>query len=188
LLIAARDYDATTFAFVSKHRRPAAMFVLVSAAAAGLTIWLVPGGGSSASATPTGDPVSFLRGVVSGIAANEYERIWPTLHPAQQRVATRDLYVRCEKLSPIPGKLDSIRVVRAVDRRIAIAGVEGGTVESKAVTFEVRLVNAQRSTSVVVTTTHAVAVDGHWRWILTPRRFAIYRSGTCPSAGPGSTS
>jgi hypothetical protein len=41
---------------------------------------------------------------------------------------------------------------------------------------------------VVTQTVHAVAVAGHWRWILSPSRFAVYRSGTCPTAGPPSAS
>ena len=33
-----------------------------------------------------------------------------------------------------------------------------------------------------VHTVHAVAVEGEWRWILSPRRFGIYRSRACPTA------
>ncbi len=160
----------------------------MAAVAAALTVWLASRGDSGASATPRSDPVVFLRGIVRGVAANDYAGVWPTLHPAQQRVATRALYVRCEKLSPVAGKLDSIRVVRAVDRRIEVAGTGEGLVDSKAVTFEVKLRDRLLGTSVAVTTAHAVAVDGRWRWILTPQRFTTYRSGGCPSAGAPPTS
>jgi hypothetical protein len=51
------------------------------ATATGLTVWLVGSGGGSTRATqPTDDPVLFLRGIVRGIARNEYDRIWPSLH------------------------------------------------------------------------------------------------------------
>jgi hypothetical protein len=160
--------------------------VVVTAAAAALSVWLAGGGGgsSTAAAQPGGDPVVFLRGIVRGIAANDYERVWPTLHPAQQRVATRQAYVRCEHLTPIAGHLDWIRVVRAADERISIPG-DKGFVVSKAVTFRLRLSEPALDTFVDVTkTVHAVAVDGRWRWILSPRRFAIYNSGTCPTTAP----
>jgi hypothetical protein len=162
-----------------------AALAIVIAAGTGVAVWLVAGGsGSSGSAAPPkDDPVVFLRGIVQGIAANDYELVWPKLHPAQQRVATRQVYVRCEQLSPIPGHLDWIRVVGTADERITVAGDEG-VVDSKAVTFRLRLSEPSLDSAVVVTrTVHAVAVEGHWRWILTPKRFASYRSGSCPSAG-----
>ena len=32
---------------------------------------------------------------------------------------------------------------------------------------------------VVPMTVHAVAVEGQWRWILSPKRFELYRSKSC---------
>jgi hypothetical protein len=171
----------------ARAARSRVLFAVLAAAvalAAGLSVWFAYGG-SGAAAQPKEDPVVFLRGIVRSIAANDYERVWPTLHPAQQRVATRDLYVRCELLSPVPGHLDRIRVLRSVDEQIAIAGAGGGLVDSKAVTFELKLSEPATAASVVVTkTVHAVAVRGRWRWILSPSRFASYRSGSCPGTGP----
>jgi hypothetical protein len=37
---------------------------------------------------------------------------------------------------------------------------------------------------VVTQTAHAVAVDGRWRWILSPERFATDRPGSCPNDVP----
>jgi len=48
----------------------------------------------------------------------------------------------------------------------------------------VRLSDAIEGGVVVTQTAHAVAVDGRWRWILSPQRFATYRSGACPAYGP----
>jgi hypothetical protein len=36
----------------------------------------------------------------------------------------------------------------------------------------------------VTVTAHAVAVKGHWRWILTAKRFASYREKECPGFEP----
>jgi hypothetical protein len=187
LLISSRQYDSVTFPFRSKPRALAAA-AAVAGLAAGLAVWLASRDGGSANARPKDDPVVFLSGIVRAVAANDYERVWPTLHPAQQRIATRPLYVRCEQLSPVAGHLDSLKVVRAVNRRISVAGAGEDLVDSKAVTFEVTLSEGSTGASVVVRqTAHAVAVDGRWRWILSPRRFATYRSGDCPTDAPPPT-
>ena len=147
-------------------------------------VWIV-GSGSGESARPADDPVVFLRGVVTKIAANDYGTVWRTLHPAQQRIATRDAYVQCEQLSPIPGHLDSIRLVRAATERIAIAGDEG-KVDSEAATFRVTISEPALNDEVVVPmTVHAVAVEGKWRWILSPKRFELYRSKSCVGSASG---
>jgi hypothetical protein len=181
-----REYDGTT-ARRTKHR-----WVLGVAAAAiavgvgvGVGVWASEDGGSASP--PAEDPAVFLRGIVSGIAANDYGAVWQRLHPAQQRVATRAVYVRCEQLTPIPGHLDWIRVVAAKDERITVPG-DAGMVDSKAVTFRLKLSEPVLKESVIVTkTVHAVAVDGNWRWILTPERFGIYRTKSCPTASAAPT-
>jgi hypothetical protein len=179
LLIGTREYDGTTATRRKQH------WVLGVAAAAiaigvGVGVWASGGGGSDKQ--PPDDPAVFLRGIVSGIAANDYGTVWQKLHPAQQRVATRAVYVRCEQLTPIPGHLDWIRVIAAKDERITVPG-DAGMVDSKAVTFRLKLSEPVLKQSVIVTkTAHAVAVDGSWRWILTPERFGIYRTKSCPTA------
>jgi hypothetical protein len=90
--------------------------------------------------------------------------------------------VRCEQLTPIPGHLDWVRFVRAKDERITVPG-DTGVVDSKAITLRLKLSEPVLKESVIVTkTVHAVAVDDTWRWILTPERFGIYRSKSCPGA------
>lgn len=171
------EYDGTTGPPTNTHR------VLGLAAAAVVVAVLAAGCGSgSAAKQPADDPAVFLRGIVTSIAANDYGTAWQRLHPAQQRVATRTAYVRCEQLTPIPGHLDWIRVVSAKDVRINVPG-DTGTVDSKAVTLRLKLSEPVLKQSVIVTkTVHAVAVDGRWRWILTPARFGSYRSKSCPGA------
>jgi hypothetical protein len=147
-------------------------------AAVGLGVWLVTADGSSKDARPATDPVVFLRSVVAKIAANDYDRVWETLHPSQQRVATKELYVQCEQLSPIPGRLDSVELVNAKTERIAVAGE--GKVESEAASFRVKITDPTLGAHVVVPmTVHAVAVDGRWRWILGPKRYDLYRTKSC---------
>jgi hypothetical protein len=184
LLIGPGEYDPTTGS-PGKQQWALGVAAVAIAVGVGAAVWAVTR--DDEAAQPAADPVVFLRGIVSRIADNDYAGVWPSLHPAQQRVATRGVYVSCEAMTPIPGHLDWIRLVRAGDERITVPG-DRGVVTSKAVTFRLKLSEPALDASVVVTqTVHAVAVDGRWRWILSPKRFGIYRSRACPTAESGQT-
>jgi len=179
LLIAAGEYDATTAAPKKQHW---ALGVAAIAIAVGVGAAVWAGGRDHGTQRPSGDAAVFLRGIVSLIANNDYSGAWPSLHPAQQRVATRTLYVQCEQLTPIPGHLDWIKLTATKDERINVPG-DKGLVDSKAVTFRLRISEPVLKEAMMrEVTVHAVAVDGRWRWILSPQRFGVYRSKSCPSA------
>ncbi len=136
-----------------------------------------------------GDPVLFLKGVVRQIVGNQYARAWQTLAPAQQRLVPEREYVRCESASPIPGRLAWIKVVRAYDEPVEVAGATGAAVSAKAVTFRLKITDPALRDSVVVThTVHAVPAGSRWAWILPPDRFRLHRSGTCGVAPAGAPS
>lgn len=163
-----------------KHRLALAAGAVLVALGAGLAVWFVGHGGE---ARPAEDPIAFMRTVIRQVAANDYDRLWLKLHPAQQRVATREAYVECEQASPIPGHLDWIRLVSSRSERIKVAG-DTGTVVSQAARFEVRLSEPVLKDHVIVPmTVHAVPVEGRWRWILSPLRFEKYRTNTCLGTG-----
>jgi len=146
--------------------------LVAAAVAGGLVVAFARGSGEG-----PGDPAAFMTNLVEEIAANDYATAWQTLHPAQQRIATRDAYVSCESQSPIPGKLSSVQVVDISDEDVEVAGE--GTAAGKAV--RVKLSIAGLGDPVVLTHTgHAVAVGDHWTWILPPERFAEYKAGRCP--------
>jgi len=135
---------------------------------------------NGAAQTHRGDAVAFLSNVVRLIAANQYQSAYPLLHPDQQRLVSEDDYVACEMTSPIPGKLSSLRVLRTGRNRIHVAGSSTARVPSTAVTFRLRLTGSSPGESATLDlTAHAVAVAGRWAWILSPRRLALHRSGTC---------
>lgn len=137
------------------------------------------------SASRLGDPVAFLRRVVSEIAANQYATAWRTLAPAQQRLVSRAAYVACESLSPIPGKLASLTVVKVFKEPVTVAGPESADVQATAVTFRIEIVGAALRDSVVVQhTVHAVEASGRWAWILPATRLGLDRS---PGCGAGKT-
>ncbi len=130
-----------------------------------------------------GDPVSFLRRVVSEIVANDYASAWKTLDPAQQKLVPQAEYIRCESLSPIPGELTSVRLVARTEQSIAVPGTSSGPVPSTAVTFRLTITSPTLHDSVVVVhTVHAVRAGGRWAWILPAGRLDLHRSGTCTDA------
>lgn len=148
-----------------------------------LAVSLVHGGDRTASPPPLGptsDPGAFMTRVVRLVAQNRYDRAWASLHPLHQRAARRSEYVRCELLTPIPGRVKSIDVLRVTDKRVRLAG--GGTVAGKAITIRLTLSAGPSLGSEIVHTVHAVAVGGRWAWILSPERFGEYRANRCAGA------
>jgi hypothetical protein len=136
--------------------------------------------GNASGQVRRGDAVPFLDHVVRLLAANDYEGVYPLLHPQQRRLVSAAEYVACEQSSPIPGRLSSLRVVETRRERIHVAGTAAGRVPSTAVSFELRLTGSAPGESATVDlTAHAVSVAGRWTWILSARRLALHRSGTC---------
>jgi hypothetical protein len=120
-------------------------------------------------------------------ATGQYELAWKSLHPLHQEVAPERIYVRCENLTVFPGRLIKVSVLNVKDEPVRIAG-EKASVASKAVTLRVSVNSPGIPRPVVVKDTyHAIAVDGHWTWILTRENFAEYKAGHCPGTAPPST-
>ena len=162
----------------------AILAVAAAAAIAAAAIVLGSSGGSGNAAQPKDDPVQFLRGVVAQIVGNDYADAWQTLHPAQQRVVSKRDYVRCELQTKIVGHLDSLTLVRAFDDFVLVAGGGVRPVKSKVATFRLRLSEPGVGVITFTHSVHAIAVGGHWRWILTPHRYELYRLGGCSQAPP----
>ena len=167
-------------------RLPAAM--AVAALASGGAVVLA--GGELASPRPAAaqpaerdTAVPFVRTVVRLIAENRYAAAWPLLHPSHRRAAGRSEYVSCERQSPIPGRLVSVRAGAEFDAAVALA--PGVRVESRAVPIRVVLLDlATLQRTEVRDTVNAVRVGDHWTWVLPPDRVARYRAGACPDAPP----
>jgi hypothetical protein len=146
----------------------------VAAAAAAAALVLRFGGDD------LGDPGQFIAGVVRDLAGNDYEGAWGTLHPLHQGFVARGEYVACEGQSPIPGHVSSLQVLSVADKRLSLPG-QTGKIDAKAVRIKLALAVEGGDPIVVTTTGHAVAVGGHWSWILPADRLAEYRAGRCPS-------
>jgi hypothetical protein len=129
---------------------------------------------------PTGAS-AFTVHVVRLIAANRYSEAWTLLYPAHRTIVSRAAYARCESLSPIPGRLESVRVLSVTREAVPVPG-QDATVPGESVRLRIVIVGLGR---VVVTHTfHAVRADRRWTWILPPERYLLYLRGRCPDAPP----
>jgi hypothetical protein len=161
--------------------------VVIATLCAALFLTAGCGGGSDGGGPPTQTPGLFMTSLVREKATGQYELAWKSLHPLHQRVASEKDYIKCENQTVFPGHLIKVSVVRVIDEPVRIAG-ETESVASKAVTLKVAVNSPGIPKPVVVTDTyHAIAVDGHWTWILTADNFAQYKAGRCPGVAPPST-
>ena len=156
-------------------------FVAAAAAVVTLVTIVRPNGESHAATAPRTDPAAFVTRIVGFVVRDEYGRAWDDLYPAHQKVASRQEYVDCEQQTPVGGVVRSIEVLDVADEQARIPG-ESRRVAAKAVKLRVTLVEpATHARDVFTHTFHAVLVGARWTWILSPPRYALYRSGSCGS-------
>ena len=165
----------------STHPKALAVTVALSVLAAVLCVGAgsartIPGGPTP----PRHQAVAFLTGVVGDLAANRYDVAWERLAPAQQRLVPRSTYVRCESLSPVPGRLVSIVPRWTRTEEVELPGAPSSSVASVAVRFDVRIAGSLEEGFVTVpVTAHALWIDRRWRWMLPARRLQQHRAPSC---------
>ena len=117
----------------SRTRLALAAGALLVALAAGLAVWLV---GRRLLLESSGPPATRSS---SCAASSARSRRTTTTAPGRSSTPhssewRRHAYVHCEQLSPIPGQLDSIKLVGMTGERITVPG-DSGPVDSKVATF-----------------------------------------------------
>jgi hypothetical protein len=128
-------------------------------------------GGGGAPEQPAGE---FVDGLFSRIFDGRHASVWDDLYPPHQRVATRARYVSCGEGEPAIDDSAAVEVLDVRDEMWQVAG-EPESRESKAVTFRITVAgNGATSTG------HLIAVDGRWRWILSPADYQAFSAGQCP--------
>jgi hypothetical protein len=158
------------------RRLAVAASVLATFAAAGCS-----GDGAEAQAVAE-DPRVFVTTLVHDVAAGRYGAAWEHLYPPHQQVATRTAYLRCEPLTPFPGRISSLEVRRVWLEPVRISG-RGQDMSSTAVRLRLTVRSASRAAERFETTFHVVDVDGHWKWFLPSVRYVAYREGRCLTDG-----
>ena len=105
---------------------------------------------------------------------------WQTLYPAHKFVARRSVYVSCEKSTPWPAPIQSAELVGVRRASFRVPGV--GIVSGAAVAVRIAVKwYGERDPITFVHTFHLVPVHGHWTWLLSPQRYALYRHDGCGS-------
>lgn len=141
---------------------------LAFAALAALSVGVACGGGNgNGGETASEAIVRHLRLLSDGDAG----ALWDELHPAQQAIVPRDLYIRCAEQQSI--ELSNIRALR--ERPEPSLSIDGTnlTVPATAVTVEFTFAGTKQTE-----TFHEVDVDGRWRWVLSDPE--PYVRGECP--------
>lgn len=123
---------------------------------------------------------AFAAHIVRLIGENRYAEAWNSLHPLHQQAAPLERYVACENLTPIPGRIASIRTLRVWDTPVRVAGlperVRGAKVKLRIVVSDPSALER----TAVVKTVGVVRVAGRWAWLLPPSRYDAYAAGECP--------
>jgi hypothetical protein len=123
---------------------------------------------------------AFALRIVRLIGANDYADAWTYLHPLHQQAAPRDRYVECENQTPIPGAITRIKIVRAWDASVHVAGL-GTPVAGTKVMLRLVITDASIPAQVTVTKTVGLTqVSRRWVWMLPADRYAAYVAGECP--------
>lgn len=128
------------------------------------------GGGGS----PEQSAGEFVDGLFSRIFDGHHASVWEDLYPPHQEVATRARYVSCSEEEPAVEDPAVVEVLGVRDEMWQVAG-EPDSQESKAVTFRITIAG-----SGATSTGHLIAVDGRWRWILSPDDYQAFSAGQCP--------
>ena len=135
------------------------------------------GGGGGGAATGGGggnqSAADFIDQVTTQFSRGQSGPLWDTLHPADQAVVSRARYMTCQGNDGFD--LQNFTVLASYADTIQVAGKA-----TPSTAVSVRVTSDEGTTTA---TSHAVRVNGRWRWILPPADYAAYAKGRCPSTG-----
>ena len=126
------------------------------------------GGSSKSASTPSA--ADFVKRITLEFSRGQSGRLWDELHPADQAVVSRALFVKCEGNEGFG--LRKMQVLYTYDDQAFVAGTSHA---AKAVTLRVT-----SDDGVTTATMHAISVHGKWRWTLPPADYTAYAKGKCP--------
>jgi hypothetical protein len=121
---------------------------------------------------------SFLRDVIHMKTKQQFGRMYSSLHPAQQAVVDRDLYIDCEyqkaEALGMSLKLTGWKTVKTSPQKMRIPATDViAEVTKVTYTWSVNGLSLGTDTST------AVRVAGRWKWILGSKDAVAYKVGRC---------
>ena len=136
-----------------------------------------PTAGARASSAGT-----FIRTVLHLRMSRRYAHLYSKLHPAQQVFISRDRFIDCENQRDeafgLTVKLIAFTVIRSYEQKILIPGTQQ-TARSIAVKYKYTVRTGGGSTFPITDDSHAVRVNGVWKWLVTSKDAHAYKAGRC---------
>jgi hypothetical protein len=152
----------------------------VKRAAAALFVVALAAGCGAGSSTPREPVGAFMTRILREELNGQWGKQWTELHPGHQKLITQAQYVSCSRgmgTNVATGK-ETFTVLDVADDAIDVQGVPQRT--SKLVTITVKAPGI----SALTYRLHAVAVAGHWAWILGDRFIKAVDRGKCLDGSP----
>lgn len=131
---------------------------------------LLAGCGTSTKSSAAPSAAAFVKRMTLEFSRGQSGRLWDELHPADQAVVSRALFVKCEGNEGF-----GLRTMKVLDTYSDPTSVGGKTQPATAVSLRV-----SSDDGVTTATMHAIWVGGKWRWTLQPADYAAYAKGKCP--------
>ena len=130
---------------------------------------------------PAEGPGDFFKRHLEDEFSGRFGRSWDELHPAHQRVVTRERYVMCRsELFDQAGawaELEQFDVLDVCDDPLDLPEIPEKTSKAVTVQFTLRCGEQTRSATDIV---HAIQAGGRWAWILPVSAYRAYEAGSCP--------
>ena len=114
--------------------------------------------------------------------SRRYAHLYSKLHPAQRAFISRDRFIACENHRDtaygLTVKLVAFRLIRSLEQTILIPGTRQ-RVESTAAKYKYTVRTAGGSTFSITDDSHAIRVNGLWKWLVTKRDARASQAGRC---------
>ena len=125
---------------------------------------------------------AFIRTVLDLRMSRRYAHLYSKLHPAQQAFISRDQFIACEnhrdEAYGLTVKLVAFKLIKSFEQTIFIPGTRQ-RVESTAAKYKYTVRTAGGSTFSITDDSHAVRVNGLWKWLVTKKDASAYKAGRC---------
>jgi hypothetical protein len=154
-----------------------AIVALALAATSGLGA--PPQHAAGARAAPAG---KFVRTVLHLRMSRRYAHLYSKLHPAQQVFISRERFIDCENQRDeaygLTVKLAAFKVIRSSGQEILIPGTQQ-MAQSTAVKYKYTVRTGGGSVFSIIDDSHAVRMNGRWKWLVTSKDAHAYKAGRC---------
>jgi hypothetical protein len=140
-----------------------------------LTLVAAPAGGAAES------PGAFMQRVLRLTVEAKYAQAWTLLHPAHQRVVSKQQFARCRASDPSLSayRLASATVVAKRTARLASPGVPQR--QSTRIVLRFRIADDSQVYPATDAAVNAVWTGRRWAWVLPADEVPVFRAGRCPT-------